>query len=245
MGNIGDFEFIEAESEELKKAIYRIRYNVYVDEYGFERIEDHPNGHETDEYDPYSIHYAALNATHDIIGTIRMVLHSDKGFPIEHAIRKLDFVGEKPEPNRIAEISRLAVIRNYRRRREDGLYGLTSYVAQSEEGILPYDDTASEGYHRRRRPIIVFGLYRAIYHASKKMGITHWYLITEKELHDSFEMFGFLFHQIGEPVSYHGVRIPYLGIISEMEEHLRANNPDMLQLMLDGLEEQYHPRPLT
>jgi N-acyl amino acid synthase of PEP-CTERM/exosortase system len=239
METMGNFEFIHAESEYLKKAIYQLRYEVYVEEYGFERVEDHPSGYETDEYDPYSIHFAALNGNNNVIGTIRLVLHSDKGFPIEHAVKDMAFIGEKPEPNRIAEISRLAVKTDYRRRQEDGLYGIESYLLNSEGGI---DGSIPQEHQRRKRPVIVLGLCRVLYHASKKIGLTHWYFISEKGLFYMLRKYGFLFHQIGEPVSYHGLRIPYLGIVSEIEHHLIANKPDVLQLMLMGLEEQYHPK---
>ena len=56
-----------------------------------------------------------------------------------------------------------------------------------------------------------------------------------------YAKYGFHFHQIGKPVEYHGLRIPYLGIIDEMEQSLAKTNPNMLKLMLAGLEEKYHP----
>lgn len=239
---MGNFEFIQVESEDLKKAIYRLRFEVYVKEFGFERIEDNPTGYETDEYDHCSIHLAALNGNHSVIGTVRLVLHSDKGFPIEHAVKDMVFIGEKPEPNKIAEISRLAVAKAYRRRQEDGLYGVESYILKSEGGMLPDDSPIPEEHQKRKRPVILLGLCRLIYHTSKKMGITHWYLVSEKKLFYTLKKYGFLFHQIGEPVHYHGLRIPYLGIIQEIEQHLITKKPDLLQLMLMGLEEQYHPK---
>jgi N-acyl amino acid synthase of PEP-CTERM/exosortase system len=61
MLTLGDFKFIVATTPALLEKVYRLRYQVYVDEFGFEHAGDHPNGMETDEWDPTSIHMAALN----------------------------------------------------------------------------------------------------------------------------------------------------------------------------------------
>jgi len=178
---IENLKFIQADSEDLKKAIYQLRYKVYAEEFGFENLEDHPDGYETDEYDEKSIHFAALNGDNSVVGTVRLVLNSEKGFPIEHAV-KTEFIGEKPSPDKIAEISRLAVIKDFRKRKEDGHFGVESYIKKSEGGILPDKGPATDEQQKRKRPIIVLGLYQILYHASKRMGITHWYMITEEKL---------------------------------------------------------------
>ena len=136
MFSIGKFNFVQVDSEKLKKAIYRLRYKVYVEEFGFEKAEDHPDGYETDVYDPHSIHFAALDENQEVIGTVRMILNSEKGFPIDHAA-KISFIGEKPAPDKIAEVSRLAISKNFRRRLEDGFCGVQSYLTKSTEEILP------------------------------------------------------------------------------------------------------------
>lgn len=129
---IENFKFIQADSEDLINATYKLRYNVYAEEFGFEKKEDHPNGYEKDEYDENSIHFAALDGNNEVIGTVRLVLNSEKGFPIEHAV-KTKFIGDKPSIDKITEISRLAVSRNFRRRKEDGRFGVESYIKKSED----------------------------------------------------------------------------------------------------------------
>jgi N-acyl amino acid synthase of PEP-CTERM/exosortase system len=93
----------------------------------------------------------------------------------------------------------------------------------------------------RKNPIIVLGLYQVMYHESRRKGITHWYMITEEKLFFALKKFGFLFHQIGEPLWYHGWRIPYLGIVDEIEKSLFKTSPEMFKVMLTGLEKEYHP----
>lgn len=233
----GKFRFMKADTEDLVKKTFRLRYETYVEEFGFEKKEDHPGGLETDDYEENSIHFVALNEIDDVIGTIRLVFHSDNGFPMEHAT-ELHFDGPKPPPETTAEISRLTVSKSYRRRQEDGRYGLESYIPKSAGGSLPDSEFRKR---KRKAPVIVMGLYQIMYHESKRLGITHWYMITEKKIHDSFQKFGFRFYPIGEPVYYHGLRTPYLGIIQDMEDHMMHDNPFLLKLFLRGLEKEYHP----
>jgi N-acyl amino acid synthase of PEP-CTERM/exosortase system len=237
----GKFRFGLIDDESTKQDTFRMRYEVYAEEFGFEKKEDHPDGFETDDYEDDSLHFACLNEHDSVVGTLRLVLTSGKGFPIEHAA-EIHFPGIKPEKSRIAEISRLTVAKDLRRRKEDGMYGVESYLTESLGGILPDDGTIPEEMKGRKNPIIVLGLYQAMYHESRRRGITHWYMITEDKLFHALKKYGFLFRQIGEPVWYHGWRTPYLGIVEDIEEELRETNPDMLKIMLETLEKKYHPK---
>ena len=239
-------KFVEVDSEFLKKEIYKLRYDVYVSEFGFERKEDHPSGLEKDIYDPYSVELAAIEQideeTQKVIGTIRLILHSKHGFPIEN-VAPLDFLEEKPPINKIAEISRLTISREYRRRHEDGLFGVESYLKVSEGGILP-DQSRPRNKKVRIQPYLILGLFKEMYHVSKKLGITHWYMITEKKLWYALKRFDLIFRQIGEPVNYHGQRIPYLGIIADIEKHLRKKHKNLYRDFLTGLDKKYWPAEL-
>jgi N-acyl amino acid synthase of PEP-CTERM/exosortase system len=236
----GKYKFGIIEDSEILKDTFRVRHEVYVDEFGFENKEDHPDGLETDDYENESIHFAVLNESDSVVGTIRLVLDSDKGFPIEHAV-ETSFIGKKPDRSKIGEISRLAVSKDIRRRAVDGMYGVESYLTEKEGGILPDNGPIPDEMKGRKNPIIVLGLYQVMYQESRRRGITHWYMITEEKVFYALKKYGFLFHQIGDPVEYHGKRTPYLGIIEEIENTLIENNPDMLKIMLTGLEKEYHP----
>ena len=84
-----------------------------------------------------------------------------------------------------------------------------------------------------------------MYQESKRLGLTHWYMITEKKVWYALKRYGFIFHQIGDSVEYHGVRIPYMAIIEEVENHLIRTNPDFFGIILMGLEEEYRPKMAT
>lgn len=234
------FRFGQVIDGDVLNDTFRMRYEVYVDEFGFEDKADHPDGLETDEYEKESIHFACLNETDSVVGTIRLVLHSNKGFPIEHAT-KLNLNGEKPAPNKIGEISRLTVTKDLRRRKEDGMYGVESYIKKKEGGVLPDSGSIPKEMRGRKNPIIVLGLYQVMFHESLRQGLTHWYMITEKKLFYALNKYGFIFQQIGEPVQYHGERVPYFGDIHKILLNLKQTDAGMYDMMLAGLEEEYLP----
>lgn len=112
------------ESDPLLADARRLPYEVYCQECHFLEEANYPDGTESDEFDPYAVHFAAFNARHEIVATVRLVVDSFHRFPLERYARA-------PLPgfqwvlrDRAAEISRLVLARAYRRRRQDGLYGL-------------------------------------------------------------------------------------------------------------------------
>jgi N-acyl amino acid synthase of PEP-CTERM/exosortase system len=51
---------VPAYSDALKNEVYKLRYQVYCIETGFEKPELYPDGIEFDEYDSQSFHYLKL-----------------------------------------------------------------------------------------------------------------------------------------------------------------------------------------
>jgi len=87
----------------------RLRYEVYCLEQKFVDAACCTDGRETDEYDPHAIHFAAARETGEVVATLRLVLDSPLGFPLErHAMLLLD---ERPrgERARTGEVSRLII----------------------------------------------------------------------------------------------------------------------------------------
>lgn len=243
MFEYGKFKFMLADSEDLKQKIFRLRYEVYALEFGFENPDDFPDKFEKDGYDQYSVHFAALNEDDDVIGTVRMILDSPKGFPMEHAATITGF-SDKPEPGCITEVSRLAVSKRLRRRPEDGMHGVESYIPQSQGGVLDVETKDQPYKERRQKPVIVLGLYKAVYRKCKEMGISHMVMISEAKLYHALYKFGFVFSQVGDPVEYHGKRIPYATSWERIEKHMKDHHPDLLDFLLLGLDKKYHPKSM-
>jgi N-acyl-L-homoserine lactone synthetase len=97
----------------MMEEVYRLRYEVYCLDCGFEDPADYPDGLEQDEYDPHSVHFIAYHPTHGIVGTVRLVLDSPLGFPLERYCR-VDGEAKRLQRPRLAEISRLAVKKAWR-----------------------------------------------------------------------------------------------------------------------------------
>lgn len=226
------------------KEIYRLRYKVYVEECGFERPENHPAGIEIDKFDKNSVHFATKNENENIIGTVRLILNSPIGFPIEKRC-KLNINKYELSRNHLAEISRLAISKQYRRRAEDKrIYGLEEErreVIDISNTVQQYQRRAEdkyrsgELYERRRGPDLVLSLYKAIYHESKRRNITHWYAVMTKGLYILLKRFGIDFEPIGQPVDYHGIRTPYLGDIKKIEHEVSIKNPKLYEEFTRGI----------
>jgi len=224
--NLENMRLVIADTDALKNAVYRLRYEVYVNECGFESPNDHPGGLEKDSYEDVSTHLAVVedigNGKHRVIGTTRMV-HS-KGFPLEEAVPEVfcNFENNfsKPPAMTTIEISRMAVLKRYRRRISDGLLGVESYIRVKDGKQEWIDD------ERRKRPYVIMGLYQSVVQFTKQNNITHWYMLSERALKYVLGKFGYIFHKIGEGIEYHGrKRIPYLADFSEIDENIKTNHP--------------------
>jgi N-acyl amino acid synthase of PEP-CTERM/exosortase system len=243
-----EFKFKKVDSEELLKEIYRVRYEVYCQECGFLPTADYPDGLEIDEFDEHSVHFAAF-ANSEVIGTSRLVMNSEHGYPLdEHC--KVIYVNESELPkDGLVEVSRLALRKTFRRRKEDGIYAVESYLTKSEGGILPENpDEMTAQDRKRHQPVVILGLYKTMYQETRRVGFTHWYAAMEKKLWYSLKKFNFTFQEIGPLVDYYGPVTPYLGVIEQLEKEVSENSPELWAFLLDGLDEQYWPefmRPAT
>src|SRR4030095_4090077 len=95
-------------------AVQKLRYEVYCLERQFVDAALFKEGQESDEYDPHAVHFAATTPSGGVVATLRLVLDSPRGFPLEgHADGLLDQRAEV-ERARTGEISRLIVAADYR-----------------------------------------------------------------------------------------------------------------------------------
>lgn len=213
-----------ADANELRP-IFALRYSVYCQECEFLPAGDYPNGLESDEFDGTSAQFSAVNEKEEVVGTARLVrAPGEEGdFPLmSHCSPGADF---SPPPKEFsAEISRLAVHSNYRRRKGDTLYG----VNETELSREPGERDEASGERRANAPLLVLGLYREMYCYSKNNGIRYWYAAMEAPLARVLRHFGFKFRVIGPRQDYYGPVRPYLGDLEQLERELKEKNPEML-----------------
>ena len=206
--------------------IYRLRYKVYCDEWGFEKPEDYPTGLESDNFDEHSSHFAAIEKkdSGQLIGTVRIILHSPLGFPIEHHCT-IDADLSGIDRKRIGEISRFAVSKEYRRRLADRI------MFDGEE----HSEEVERRHAVERRKTdhdIVLGLYSCVYRESQKRGLTHLYAVMADGLQFLLRRAGVPCERIGPSVEYHGRRTPYLFSVEQVLHNLAEKNPELYTLFL-------------
>lgn len=105
--------YITNDQKELTE-LYKLRYQVYCEEYNYISKNKTSNGIEKDEWDPHSIHFIIRDLNNEIAATVRLIQYSTAGFPIEKNF-KLDIFSKKNDRNNFAEISRFIVSHKYRR----------------------------------------------------------------------------------------------------------------------------------
>ncbi|NMC75460.1 MAG: PEP-CTERM/exosortase system-associated acyltransferase [Geobacteraceae bacterium] len=212
-----------AHDDPLINEVYRLRYKVYCDEWGFEKPEDHPGGLEIDEYDRHSVHMGAFcRESGRLIGTIRLILNSELGFPIEkHCTLTADLSGLTRDT--IAEISRLAVSKEFRKRAVDGLIYNDGTLATEQRVVSDVEEKRKHEFH------IIMGLYLCMYLESRNIGLTHWFAVMAKGLRILLNRMKIRFSPIGPEVDYHGLRVPYLGAIDDIVKGVSTNQSELLR----------------
>ncbi len=189
----------------LKEEAFKIRHNVYCEELAFEDVRD--NGQETDEFDHQSLFSLIKHKPSETFTScVRLVTSNgpDELLPIEKYCMN-SITNENLNPKRfnraeIAEISRLAVKSDFRRRKADHYKGSGTGVISE----ISYSETELRCF-----PFIAIGLYMAAATMGMNTGIRHVYVMMEPRLARSMKFIGITFQQLGEPVNYHGLRAPY------------------------------------
>ncbi len=84
------YRFLSAESREDLEKAWRLRYQVYCVELGFE--PENESGLERDIYDDYSISFLAVDENDKAVGTMRFVHNNPKGFPMDSDFPLTDYI---------------------------------------------------------------------------------------------------------------------------------------------------------
>src|SRR5215813_7117572 len=175
--NIGEgfrarFEVIPALTEALKDQTYRIRHSVYCEDLGFEPLK-----HDGREIDQYDAHATGLLIRHiqsgEFIGCARLIrprpdaLNDPLPFELTcgPALDRALIDAEQVSRSQIAEISRLAIISKFRRRKGEAL--LPAPLSDNDIGKGPTP----------RVPYILLGLYLGIIAVGELQGVERLFLL--------------------------------------------------------------------
>lgn len=203
------------------EAAFRLRFDVYCIDCAFLDAADHPDGRERDHYDDEAMHFYAYNLARDLVGYVRLIQGASQApLPWQLHCRELLPGVVLPDRHGSAEVSRLMVRRDYRRRKGDLIAG----VQVAAESSSPADGNE----RRASSPQIMLSLYRQMYQFSRSAGIRHWYAAMERPLARTLRAMGFTFHRIGAETDYFGPVAPYLADLREIEAELQSHNPRLL-----------------
>ena len=228
------FTFRRVSEPAALEEVFRLRYQVYCNECRFIDPKDYPDGIETDGFDKHSVHFGGYDREGRLVGAVRLILPSCGKLPIEEHCPALEVDPVRVPPRKCAEISRLTISKLYRRRSQDGLY----YEPQAEDCSV---EDKGQYFLRRVRPM-AFGLYREMYHESKRQGIRYWYALMERTLRTLLKIHGFVFNPIGPEVEFYGMVTPYLADIVEMEKNVHEKFPQFFDYFMQSLEPELQPR---
>lgn len=202
------FEVVPAFDAPLREHVYRIRYNVYAEELGWEDRASFPAGMEKDAYDTHSLHCLLRHRpSNEYIGCVRLVLNNlqtpNSMFPIEESFRT-DFVQTHPKLTNykrtdLGEISRIAVLSSFRHRQ-----------GEKNKPHTEIDDPRKQREERRRFPHIALGLYLAAGAMGIAQGKSCVFAMMEPKLARRLRIFGIKFEQLAEPIEHRGLRAPFM-----------------------------------
>ena len=197
------FEIVPALTGELREHVYRIRHQVYCEELKYEPVR--ADGREVDEYDEQALHILIRSIkTGEFIGCTRLIpcREEDPHYPLPFertCAATLDRSIVDPQSMRrdkIAEVSRLAVISKYRLRRDEHKSAISMNDESFGNELLP------------RFPYIPVSLYLATTELASLLGIQSMFVLTETKLANHFARLGVKISRIGGPVEHRGVRVP-------------------------------------
>ena len=236
-GGIGYFQARTIDDvPELLENSYGLRYQVYCLERKFLRAEDYPLRLEVDEFDRHSIHIGAIDTRGDLIGTARAVKISEIGLPLfRHCTTFQDEMERHPSTSRLVEVGRLCVSRNYRRRTNDGTYGVPADSLSNSAAEQRTD-------RRRVRDGVFPTLLKGLYQATKRLGATHWLAAMEKSLEVLLARLGFRFRLIGPESDYFGLVAPYQLDLQEFDQTILSGKFPLLDTFVAGLEPEFGPQ---
>ncbi len=228
------FHVAPALNDTLKDEVYRVRHSVYCEDLHWEPVR--PDGREIDGYDAQSIALIMKHVgTGEYIGCARLVRPSVEDpaalLPFESFCREsldsaiFDFAAVPRD--KVAEVSRLAIIAKYRRRRG--------------EAPRPVPVSGSDFGTERvpRFPYILVGLYLGVVAIARQHEIETLFVLTEPRLANHFRKLGVEIRQIGKPVEHRGMRVPSVMSVSEIITGLNPYLRPIYDVIVEAVKNTY------
>ena len=224
------FDITPAVADDLQVEAYGVRHQVYCEELGYEPVRE--DRRERDEYDERAVHVLVKSVKLARYAGCARVVRVDPGDPLsrlpvektcEHTIERGIVDPSRLPRERIGEISRLAIVSDFRRRKGEHTTPMT---------ISPEDFGAAQ---MPRFPYIQVALYLGSIALAKRLGLEMLFVLTEPRLANHFARLGVKIRQIGGPVEHRGERIPSLMTVTAVEAHLPRPVRPLYEMISDTM----------
>ena len=211
---------------------FRLRYQVYCLDRGFEDATACPDGQERDQYDDAALHCLLRDRIgRHPLGTARVVTTTGRApgidsLPLaEYASEEsMEILRALPGAS-TAEVSRVAIARSARdilrqaAKATEARLGTTGETPQCFEKLLPY---------------MTLGLFRGIIRVSMLRGMTHWCLAAEPSLLRRLRSLGLHFQPAGSLVEHRGLRQICYAEITALLARAEIERPEVWDIMTLG-----------
>jgi N-acyl amino acid synthase of PEP-CTERM/exosortase system len=217
------FSTVLADSVALRETAYALRFQVYCLERQFENASEHPNGLETDAYDPHSVQGVLFHRpTHGAIGSVRMILPQESAqdsFPVATLLRNNSLeLSDYVNLDQCIEVSRFAISKEFRRRKSDE-------VAAS---VLTRADAL------RQTNLAFLSMLQFVLRESVKREMLYWTAVMEPKFLRLLERMGICYTPVGPVVMHHGIRQPCYCYLPDMLENALRVHPECWEVLTDG-----------
>ncbi|MCH8537170.1 MAG: PEP-CTERM/exosortase system-associated acyltransferase, partial [Alkalimonas sp.] len=231
-----------ADSDKLKEEVYAIRYQVYCEELGFIDKTFFLRQLEQDDFDLHSVHFLIRHkASGQFAGTVRLILpcdpilQSEQMLPLEYYFKSALHPSAEESylsARRCAEVSRLAVRAEFRRRPDE--------QNKTHVSTIPLE------WDIRCFPFISIGLYLAVaaYFVDANE-LDSAMALMEPRLARHLSRAGIFFNQVGSVIDFHGQRAPFVvekaSLIANLKDEIRVLFEHIRQGVQSSLNTQSQP----
>lgn len=214
------FDTLVADTDDLRSEAFRLRYQVYCVENPYEAAADNPEELEHDDYDERATQCLLRHKSSGAwAGTVRLVL-PDPDAPFhsfalqEVCDEPMILEGARFPIQRMAEISRFCISKDFRKRQGDWLY----------PGSNTPEDRENE---HRVIPNMTLGLIEGLVRMSLESRTFYWCALMERPLLRLLGRLGIHFENIGPLVVHHGRRQPCFVELETLLLRVHEERPDV------------------
>jgi N-acyl amino acid synthase of PEP-CTERM/exosortase system len=222
-----NFRVVVADTDELKRTSYRLRYKVFCLERQFDFANN--GSEEFDEYDDHSLAFLIQHTSGVYVGTGRLILPNEhdllSSFPIVKYLpsetTNAHGLNDPAVIRSTCEISRLGILREYT--------NPTNELYESCRGV-------SKSFRRHLTDLCKLGLYRGIFSCALDIANTpNCVFTTDPFILRRFERVGFRdFSVMGDSINIFGAVIPVKFNIYRMLEECAITHPHNWAVVTDN-----------